>query len=475
MSDRIVVLGAGPAGITTAWQMSVRGRQVEVVEKENCVGGMGTTFSHGPYQLDYGPHTFHIRETEQSRKIRETILPLLDRAPRILERGTRLTLKGRYYLYPFQLTELLFGLNPLLSLKITWDYLKATLSYSFHRPGPHASFEEWGVKNLGKTLYNICFGIYSQKVWGLPTSQISSKQAQRVAKLNLKNIILRLFHIKADPVSYFQKYFYPYGGIGKLYQRMAEEVVKEKGNVHLQAPLKRISREGWRIRNVVFEKEGREEMVDCEGVISTLPLPVLVHLFDPPLPEAILQAASRLRYRSLVLCYVVIKRAKVTEYHWCYLLDDYFRCNRVCDQKNVSPDLIPEDKTVLCFEISCFYGDKIWSASDEELLDIVMKDVARIHLFKREEIEEIFTKRLKMAYPIYEIYFEKHLDVVLEGLHHLENFVTIGRHGLFLNNSMDDNVELAMKVADFLEKEGWNHTKWYSAIRNYMADRFQGK
>jgi len=475
MSERTVVLGAGPAGITAAWQIAVHGDRVDVVEKEKSMGGMGTTFSHGPYRLDYGPHTFHIRGTEESRRILQTILPLLPQEPRILQRGTRLLLKGRYYNYPFQLTDLLFGLNPLLSLKISWDYLKATLIYSFHKPDPHASFEEWGVKNLGWTLYNLCFGIYSRKVWGLPTSQISSKQAQRVAKLSLKNIILRLFHIKADPVAYFQKYFYPHGGIGILYERMAEELEARGGKVHRESPVKRISWEGRRIHHVVLEKEGREEILDCRGVISTLPLPHLVRLFDPPLPEEVREAASRLRYRSLVLCYVVINRAKVTDYHWCYLLDEAFRCNRICDQKNVSPDLIPEDKTVLCFEISCFHGDEVWHASEEELLETVLKDASRFDCFKREEVEEVFVKRLATAYPIYEIEFEKNLNPVLEALHRFENFMTIGRHGLFLNNSMDDNVELGVWVAEFLNQEGWNTQKWYSAIQKYMADRFQGK
>ncbi len=474
-SHRTVVLGAGPAGMTVGWQLARRGRPVTIIEKEKEIGGMGTTFSHGSYRLDYGPHTFHIRETEESRKTREAVLPLLSQSPRILERGTRLFLKGRYYNYPFELLDLLFGLNPLLSLKIGWDYLKATITYSFHKPDARASFEEWGVKNLGRTLYDICFGIYSKKVWGLPTSQISSKQAQRVAKLNLKNIILRLFRIKADPVAYFQKYFYPYGGIGTLYERMAEETVHEGGKVYRESVVKRILVDGKRISRVVVESGGREETLPCEGVVSTLPLSHLVTLFEPALPEEVIQAASRLRYRSLVLCYVVINRSAVTDYHWCYLLDEHFRCNRICDQKNVSPDLIPENETVLCFELSCFRDDDIWSASDETLLELIMGDVRHFGLFRREEVKEIFTKRLATAYPIYEIEFEKNLDPVLDALHQFENFVTIGRHGLFLNNSMDDNVALGMRAAEFLEKEGWNHQKWHTTIRHYMADRFQGK
>lgn len=475
MSDRVVVLGAGPAGITAAWQLAARGHRVEVVEKEKEVGGMGTTFTHGPYRLDYGPHTFHIRETKESERIREKVLPLLPQPPRILQRGTRLFLKGRYYNYPFELLDLLFGLNPLLSLKIAWDYLKATVAYTFRKPGPHASFEEWGIKNLGWTLYNICFGIYSRKVWGLPTSQISSKQAQRVAKLNLKNIILRLFRIKTDPVAYFQKYFYPYGGIGTLYERMAEEVEKCGGKVHREILVKKILWNNQKVHQVILEKEGMELIIDCKGVISTIPLPHLVRLFSPPLPETVLHAASRLRYRSLVLCYIVINRAGVTNYHWCYLLDEYFRCNRICDQKNVSPDLIPEGKAVLSFEIGCFYGDAIWHASEKEVFEIVMKDVECLGLFKREEVEEVFLKRLATAYPIYEVEFERNLDPVLEELHRFGNFATIGRHGLFLNNSMDDNVALGVWIAEFLDREGWNGTKWYRAVKDYMAARFQGK
>ena len=117
----------------------------------------------------------------------------------------------------------------------------------------------------------------------------------------------------------------------------------------------------------------------------------------------------------------------------------------------------------------------MWRASEEELLEIVVKDAARFDLFKREEVEEVFVKRLATAYPIYEIEFEKNLNPVLEALHRFENFITIGRHGLFLNNSMDDNVEMGVWVAEFLDKEGWNTSKWYSAIQTYMADRFQGK
>src|SRR5262249_43575866 len=157
---------------------------------------------------------------------------------------------------------------------------------------------------------------YSARVWGLPTSQISSKQAQRVAKLNLKNIILRTLGIKADPATYFTKYMYPRQGISVLYENIAA-AIRERGNcILLDAPAVRLEREGDRVARVVFSRGGREDAIDCDGVLSTLPLPQLVGMITPGLPASVAGHASKLRYRSLKLIYVVLKRPRLTDYHW---------------------------------------------------------------------------------------------------------------------------------------------------------------
>src|SRR5882672_7497048 len=182
---------------------------------------MGKTIRLGKYAVDYGPHTFHIRETPESRAIIDAIKPFFGDDPLILTRGTRVLLRGKYYVYPLELWQVLSGVSPVLSMRIIFDYVVATVRSSLSPPRNEHSFEEWGVRNLGRTLYDLCFGIYSARVWGLPTSQISSKQAQRVAKLNLKNIILRTLGIKADPATYFTKYMYPRKGISDLFDNMA--------------------------------------------------------------------------------------------------------------------------------------------------------------------------------------------------------------------------------------------------------------
>ena len=472
----IVVLGAGPAGLSAAWRLSELGYPVTVLERDGAVGGMGKTIRVGGYDVDYGPHTFHIRETQESRDIHAAIEPFFGEDPLILTRGTRVLLRGKEYIYPLEMLQVLTGVSPLLSARIVIDYLVATIKSTLAPPKKEDSFEEWGVRNLGRTLYDLCFGIYSARVWGLPTSQISSKQAQRVAKLNLKNIILRTLGIKADPSTYFTKYKYPRKGISVLFENMAN-VVRAKGNcVLLDAAAVRLERDGDRIARVVFRREGREESIECAGVLSTLPLPALVGMMTPALPASVAAHASKLRYRSLKLIYIALKRAQLTDYHWVYLLDGQFRVNRMSEQKNVSSDMVRADRTILCIELSLWRDEPLWRASDEEIYKLALRDLLQMGYGVTEgEVEDYYVTDIPTAYPVYELNFEDHLIPTLEGVHAVPNLLTLGRHGLFLNNSMDDNVLLGMRIGDHIKTAGWNSQQWLSEMLAFMNLRFAGK
>ena len=281
--QRVVILGAGPAGITAAWRLSELGYPVTVLERDDAVGGMARTINVGNYAVDFGPHTFHVRETDESRRVLASIKRFFGDDPLILTRGTRVLLRGKEYVYPLEMLQVLKGGSPFLSARIIFDYLMATLKSTFAPAKKEDSFEEWGVRNLGRTLYDLCFGIYSERVWGLPTSQISSKQAQRVAKLNLKNIILRTLGINADPATYFTKYMYPRKGISLLYEGMAAEVRGAGNVIKLNAPAVRLERDpstgsgqgGERVARVVYREDGQDKAIDCDILLSTLPLPAL--------------------------------------------------------------------------------------------------------------------------------------------------------------------------------------------------------
>lgn len=473
---RVVVLGAGPAGISAGWRLAEKGCAVTVLDRDEAVGGMAKTLQLGGYGVDFGPHTFHIRETDESRDVIRTIKPFFGEDPLILTRGTRVFLQGKYYIYPLELLQVLFGVRPSLSARIFLDYIVATVTTAFSPPKKEDSFEDWGVRNLGRTLYDLCFGVYSERVWGLPTSQISSKQAQRVAKLNLKNIILRTLGIKADPAAHFTEYMYPRAGISQLFENMAARFRECGGDLRLQSPVVRLEREGNRIARVIYRDNGKETAMPCAGVVSTLPLPLLVSLVTPALPESVLEHARRLRYRSLKLVYILVDRERLTDFHWVYLLDGDFRINRLSEQKNVSPYMVPPDKTVLCIEISCWKDEPMWSAPDEEVFEIAFRDLQKTGFgVERSEVSAYHVFGIDTAYPVYELKFEEHLIPVLQGVHALDNLLTIGRHGLFLNNSMDDNVLLGTKVADTIAAQGFRGEAWLNDMLGFMNLRFQGK
>jgi protoporphyrinogen oxidase len=474
--QRIVILGAGPAGISAAWRLTKLGHSVTVLERDGAVGGMGRTIQVGDYSVDFGPHTFHIRATPESKEILKTITPFFGENPLTLVRGTRVLLRGKEYVYPLEILQVLFGVNPLLSALILWDYSLATIKSFFTPAKREDSFEEWGVRNLGRTLYDLCFGIYSARVWGLPTTQISSKQAQRVAKLNLKNIILRTLGIKADPNTYFTKYFYPRHGISQLYEGMAAEVTAAGGRILLNSPALRVEREGDHARRVVYQTAAGEQTIECDVLLSTLPLPTFVDMMSPPLPQTVIDHATRLRYRSLKLIYIALKRPRLTDYHWVYLLDEQFRVNRMSEQKNVSPDMVPKDRTILCIELSLWKDEPMWKWSDEEIYKLALKDLMKMGYGVTEsEVEDYYVTDIPTAYPVYELNFEDHLIPVLEGVHEMRNLMTLGRHGLFLNNSMDDNVGLGFQIADHIEQQGADGRVWVKEMLEFMKLRFAGK
>jgi protoporphyrinogen oxidase len=472
---RIAVLGGGPAGVTAAWRLSEHGIATTLLERESALGGMARTTRRGPYAVDFGPHTFHIRQTEESRKIIETIRPFFGPDPLVLTRGTRVLLHGKYYVYPLELMQVLTGLNPLLSLRIIADYAVATVGSTINPPQREDSFEAWGVRNLGRTLYDLCFGVYSERVWGLPTSQISSKQAQRVAKLNLRDIVLRILGIKADPAAYFTEYMYPRAGISTLYDNMAARA-KEKGAcLQLNSRVTAIEHRDGRVTAVCFEQDGAARRIECDGVVNTLPLPALVSMMQPALSTDVVGHAQRLRYRSMRLINIVLNRDRLTDFHWVYLSDRKFRCNRMSEQSNVSRDMVPAGKTVLVVELSCWKDDEMWNAPDEQVFEIAMRDLMNTGLgIERSEVSDYWVAPLAGAYPVYELGFEDHLIPVLDAVS-MSNVHTIGRHGLFLNNSMDDNVLLGVKAADTIADRGLDGRGWFREMQAFSDLRFQGK
>ena len=255
------------------------GHPVVVLERDSAVGGMGKTITVGTYAVDYGPHTFHIRETEESRAIHEAITPFFGDDPLILTRGTRVLLRGKEYVYPLEMLQVLTGVSPLLSARIIFDYVDGDdRSRRSRRPSTRTRSRSGASRNLGRTLYDLCFGIYSERVWGLPTSQISSKQAQRVAKLNLKNVILRTLGIKARSRPPTSPSTCIRGRASACSSRTWRRRCGSNGNGDPCSSRRRCGSSATAIgsRASCYAQNGARRRSTADGVLSTLPLPALV-------------------------------------------------------------------------------------------------------------------------------------------------------------------------------------------------------
>ncbi|MDP8236854.1 MAG: FAD-dependent oxidoreductase [Candidatus Erginobacter occultus] len=440
----IIVLGGGPAGLTAAFDLSRQGRKTILIEKAPLVGGISSSRYWENFIVEYGPHTYHVKQDDIDDLVRENY----DGELAIKKRVTNMLIRGKTYDYPLKFWQLFRGLNPFFSARIVADFLVSSIRFSLF-PRPDDSFETWGLKRFGRSLYQLCFGQYSERVWGIPPSEISPRLASsKLHKLNLKDILIKLLGGRGqEQATYWDEFIYPEEGIGIIFNRMAERIALAGGEVRLETvPVGFHFREN-RISAVTVRRGDGEETIPAGGVISTIPLSELGKLCRPRLSGPESAAAGDLKNRALVLVNIIIAADRISRAHWVYLLDPEFRFNRFCEQKNLLLENKPPGKTMLTFELCCGYGDKIWNASEEELRTMALEDIGRIGLLDGLEVEKSMVTRSKDAYPIYGLPFEENLKLTFRGLSGIPNLFSAGRQGLFLNSDMHDSMKSAREAA----------------------------
>jgi len=447
MNKPIIILGGGPTGLATAYKLAEIGKPFILIEKEKYLGGLSATLKHKNHLYEFGPHAFHLKDP----KIIAFVKNLLKNEYRIIPTKTEVLIEGNLLEYPLKASELIRKINPIMGGKIMGGYIFAYIKKILHRREPR-NFQEWGLNNFGKTLYKMSFGDYTQKVWGINPSQLSARLAKdKLSRLNLGDIIVKLFGLKGmtQPV-YFKKYLYPKQGASRIFELMTKEIEK-KGQICLQTEVVKINCQENNITSVtIIDEKGKKKILDCQNVVSTLTLRDLVPMFNNCVRKDVIAGAKELKYRNLIIVYVVTDNLSLTNSQWIYLVENKFIFNRVTCGKNLSPAFSPEGKNVLAFEICCQKGDKIWQKSDIELVELVKKDLHK--LWGEVKISSNFVAKISNAYPIYLVGFEKNLDQVLAGLKNINNLISTGRNGLFLNSDIHDCFKMGFEVAEKIAK-----------------------
>ncbi len=458
----VVVLGAGLAGLSAAARLVKRGCRVTVVEADDHVGGLAASFTirtqWGEFDYDNGPHRFHTTDTH----VKEEAMRLVGHDIVWAQRQSRIYLYGRFFHYPLRGGNVLRSLPPLVLVKAFLDYLAVKVR-NLVAPRPDSNFENWVVNRFGRKLYDVFFGTYTEKTWGIPCNRISADwAAQRISLLSLWDTVKKTLFPSRDgdvPRTLVSKFFYPRrGGIGELCRQYANEIRAAGSEVLLSTPALRLLHADGKVSGVVVGGASGERTLAATRIISTIPCTNLARLLAPAAPAEVLHSVNSLKHRSMIFVYMILNRPTVTPDHWIYLPEQTLTTHRLSEFKNFSADSAPADKTLLCAEITCDYDDAEWRMSDAALQATVVKDMGRLGLIKESEILQTFSRRERYAYPIYDLEYRAHRDLVLQHIASIGGLITTGRQGLFKYNNMDHSVGMGLAAADNLLGTGDDHT-----------------
>jgi protoporphyrinogen oxidase len=433
MDPQAIVIGGGPAGLAAAYGLSQQRLPSVILEQDRQVGGLSKTIEYRGFRFDIGPHRFFTKSPEIQTLWQET----LGEDFLVLSRLTRIYYRGKFFHYPLRLGNALASLGPYDSLRVLASYFKARLL----PVSPELSFEDWVSNRFGRVLHSIFFKTYTEKLWGIPCTQLSAEwAAQRIRNLSLSQAVLKALGLSRDGqvASLIGRFHYPRYGPGQMYETLGERVKKQGGRVHTGEEVVAISHAGSRLTAVhTWGPEGRLAY-PLSHCFSSMPLTELVLRMQPPAPEAVQEAAGALRYRSIITVNLLLNRAAPLPDNWIYLHAPEIRAGRLQFYGNWTPAMVPvPGASSLGFEYFCFEGDDLWRAADEALIQLAQEDLARLGFLAAPEVFDGLVVRYAKAYPLYEEGFQPRLKLIRDWLGQFANLYCIGRYGQFRYNNMD--------------------------------------
>jgi protoporphyrinogen oxidase len=434
--EHVLILGAGPAGLMAADELTSGGCAVTLVEQAPAVGGLSGSRSFeaasGSYRFDFGGHRF----ITASRELLARVEALLGDELLVAERSSVIRLGGRTYAYPLALGDLVRNAPAELLL----GALRDLAALSLRRRPRDESFAAWIESRFGRTLYRAFFEGYTRKLWGIDPQGLSADwAAQRISLVDLREVARRLLPGGgAAPRTYARRYRYPRTGFGLLFERLAERVVAAGGELLLGTAVVGIRRSADRVLGVRVARGGAQRELAADHVISTLPLPELV---------AMTGGESRLRFRGLRFFNLILDLPDVSPHTWQYLSDPELLATRLQEPKRRSPFLAPPGRTSLMLEIPCDPGDPLWELGDAELFPRACADLERLGVDAKRATGECFSTRARCAYPFMDLDYARERERALAWLAPLANLSLCGRQGAFRYIFSDTAMEMGLRLA----------------------------
>lgn len=436
----VVVIGAGPAGLSAALELVTAGCQVTVLEQDpDYVGGLARTVEFGGSRFDIGAHRFYTKNPEIAAWWHARLPNDFIRIKRL----TRILFQGRLFRYPLQVGDAVRGLGPLESLKC----LGSCFARRILPIRPECSFEDWVSNRFGDRIYRTFFKTYTEKVWGQPCSQISADWAsQRIKGLSLISSLKATmgWTRPSSPVikTLIDEFHYPRFGAGMMWERTRDEILQRGGRILLGKSVVALKRVGNLISEVVtLSPRGQVEHWPAEAVIASMPLRDCILGITPRVDPDVEAAARSLRYRDFILVALIVRRENLFPDNWIYVHDPTVNVGRIENYNNWGPSMRGEAGTSsLGLEYFCSRGDELWALCNDDIADLAKRELERLSLARADEITAVRVVRVEKAYPIYDHGYRANLDVIRGALRVINNLHVVGRNGMHKYNNQDHSM-----------------------------------
>jgi protoporphyrinogen oxidase len=444
--------------------------EVTILEANDHVGGMAATFRHDDFLLDLGPHKFFSVMEDRVKLAEELMGSDFITVPK----RSRIRLAGKFLNYPIGLLDVMKNLDPLIAVTGGFSYLYQLLVNLFDRR-EDKSYEDWLTRRFGRKLYELIFAQYARKIWGDPKELARSLAETRVAIPGLLPLLWHmLFAPKRGKVIHAETFRYPRYGSGQFCDRLAQKVVESGGKILLEHVVTKLDLKDNHITaiHVGGEKSGQVIAIPQDAlVINTLSVGYWCNMLEPQPADSVIKAANSLHTRDLILFYLILNKPSVSDDNWLFFPEQKYIFNRAFEQKNFSSSMVPSEKTALCLEIIAS-TEEMFHASPSTLYERVVSGLEDCGLLKKSEVVDYFVKRIKWAYPVYDLDYKENIQSVLTYLDAIENLYSIGRQGGFNYVGQIDCLDIGVVTAEYIlennsDKKNWQEIR--QRFENYIV------